>query len=77
MTETAKHALALALKATAVLLAANEIRGLLLAGPVLYAMYEAGGTLMALWLGFSSLAGIALSVIVPLFIAKKVKHRLA
>ena len=77
MTEAAKHVLALALKATAVLLAANEIRGLLLAGPVLYAMYEAGGTLMALWLGFSSLAGIALSVIVPLFVAKKLKLRLA
>ena len=73
----AKQFLALALKASAVLLAVNEIRGLLLAGPVLYAMYDAGGTLMALWLGFCSLAGIAVSVIVPLFVAKKLQVRLA
>jgi hypothetical protein len=66
-----RRLLALLLKATAILLAANEIRGLLLAGPVLYAMYEAGGTLMALWLGFSSLAGIALSVVMPLLLARK------
>ena len=51
--------------------------GLLLAGPVIYAMYESGGTLMAIWLGFSSLAGIALSVFVPLFAARKLQARLA
>lgn len=73
----AKQLLALALKASAVLLAVNEIRGLLLAGPVLYAMYEAGGTLMALWLGFCSLAGIVLSMVVPLFLAKRLQARLA
>ena len=37
-------------------LVANEARGLILAGPVLYGMYEAGGTLMAVWLVFCSLA---------------------
>lgn len=52
----------------------NEVRGVILAVPVLYAMYEAGGTAMAIWLGFCSLAGIALSVIVPIIAAKKVKH---
>jgi hypothetical protein len=76
MTIAARQFLALALKASAILLAANEVRGLLLAGPVLYAMYEAGGTLMAIWLGFSSLAGIALSTIMPLFLAKKLQVRL-
>lgn len=67
---------AILLKAGAVLLAVNEIRGLLLAGPVIYAMYQSGGTLMAVWLGFSSLAGIALSVFVPLLAAKKLQARL-
>lgn len=52
----------------------NEVRGVILAVPVLYAMYEAGGTAMAIWLGFCSLAGIALSVIVPMFAAKRLKR---
>ncbi len=61
----------LALKSVLVLLVTNEVRGLLLAGPVLYAMYQAGGTLMAIWLGFCSLAGIALSIVVPVVVAKR------
>jgi hypothetical protein len=60
-------------KSALVLFAANEIRGLVLAGPVLYAMYEAGGTVMAIWIGFCTLAGIALSVAVPLFFAKNAR----
>lgn len=64
------------LKIGAVALILNEVRGMILAVPVLYAMYEAGGTLMAIWLGFCSLAGIALSVIVPMFAVKKVQKRL-
>ena len=55
------------------LLIANEIRGLALAVPVLYGMYVAGGTLMAIWIGVCSLAGIALSVIGPLFVARRLK----
>jgi hypothetical protein len=58
-------------KSTLLLLVTNEVRGLILAGPVLYAMYQAGGTLMAIWLGFCSLAGIALSVFVPMVAAKR------
>ena len=54
-------------------LVANEVRGFVLAAPVLYGMYEAGGTAMALWLGFCALAGIILSVAAPLFVAKKLK----
>jgi hypothetical protein len=38
---------------------------------VLYGLYEAGGTAMAIWLAFCSLAGIAISVLVPLFLARK------
>ena len=55
------------------LLIANEIRGLALAVPVLYGMYVAGGTLLAIWIGVCSLAGIALSVIGPLFVARRLK----
>lgn len=64
------------LKLGAVAILFNEIRGLILAVPVLYGMYQAGGTLMAIWLGVSSLGGIALSVIVPLFAARKLRKRL-
>ena len=53
----------------------NEIRGIVLAGPVIYGMYQAGGTLMAIWLGVCSLGGIALSVIVPIFVEKRFKLR--
>lgn len=51
----------------------NEVRGMVLAVPVLYGIYEAGGTWMAIWIGICSLAGIALSVIVPLIAAKKLQ----
>ncbi len=51
----------------------NEVRGMVLAVPVLYGIYEAGGTLMAIWIGVCSLAGIALSVIVPMIAANKIQ----
>lgn len=63
----------LLLKGAAVALVFNEIRGFILAAPVLYGIYQAGGSLMAIWVGISSLGGIALSVIVPLFAAKKMR----
>ena len=63
----------LMLKAGIALLVANEVRGLILAAPVLYAMYEAGGSVMAVWIGICSLAGIGLSVVGQLFVAKKLK----
>jgi hypothetical protein len=58
-------------KAGVLVLLANEVRGLILAAPVLYGMYAAGGTMMAVWLGLCSLAGIALSVIAPTVAARK------
>jgi hypothetical protein len=64
---------ALLLKVGIVALVANEVRGFILAAPVLYGMYLSGGTMMALWLGFCSLAGIFLSVAAPIFVAKKLK----
>ena len=63
----------LVIKAGLALLVANEVRGFVLAAPILYGMYEAGGTIMAIWLGICSLAGIALSVVGPLFLARKFK----
>lgn len=51
----------------------NEVRGIILAAPVLYGVYEAGGTWTAIWLGASALGGIALSVIVPIFAARRLK----
>jgi hypothetical protein len=63
----------LLVKAGLAALVANEVRGLILAGPVLYGMYQAGGTAMAIWVGLCSLAGIALSVVGPLFVARKFK----
>ena len=73
MNGLASVSVALILKAGIALLVANEIRGLILAAPVLYGMYQAGGTLMAVWIGICSLAGIALSVVGPLFVAKMLK----
>ena len=63
----------LLVKAGLAALVANEVRGIILAGPVLYAMYEAGGTAMAAWIAFCSLAGIALSVVAPMVLARKLK----
>jgi hypothetical protein len=63
----------LLVKAGLGVLVANEVRGLILAGPVLYGLYEAGGTAMAAWVAFCSLAGIAISVFGPLFVARKFK----
>jgi hypothetical protein len=64
----------LQLKIGIVALVANEVRGFLFAAPVLYAMYAAGGTAMALWIGFCSLAGIAFSVVAPVFALKKLNR---
>lgn len=73
MSELISTLTGLFVKAGLVALVANEVRGFVLAAPVLYGMYASGGELMALWLGFCSLAGIALSVVAPLFVAKKLK----
>jgi hypothetical protein len=54
-------------------LAINEIRGLIMAGPVLYALWISGGTMTAIIVALSSLGGIALSVIVPLYAARRIK----
>jgi len=75
MSKTLSFLISLVLKGGAVLLVVNEVRGMILAIPVLYALYEAGGTWMAIWLAFCSLGGIALSVVVPMFVARKLLRR--
>lgn len=74
MSATLSTFLGLFFKAGTVAIIFNEVRGVILAVPVLYAMYESGGSAMAIWLGFCSLAGIALSVIVPIFAARKLER---
>lgn len=76
MTGSLSSMLEVLLKLGGVALVFNEIRGLILAAPVLWAMYESGGTWMAIWLGICSLGGIALSVIVPLIVARTVRKRM-
>jgi hypothetical protein len=71
-----KRALKFFAKLGVLLLVLNEVRGFILAAPVFYALWHSGGTLMA-WLAFCSLAGIALSVIVPLIAARWVKRHSA
>lgn len=66
----------LVLKSAVILLILNEIRGLILAVPVLYGIYQAGGSWMAWWIGFCALAGIALSVIIPMLAARKLEAAL-
>lgn len=71
-----KRALALMLRIGAVALALNEIRGLILAGPIIYGLAVNGGGLMAAWIAFCSLAGIALSVVVPIWIARRLERKI-
>jgi len=63
----------LLLKSGIVAWLANEVRGVVLAGPVIYAMYRSGGAWMAMWLGLCALAGIAISVVAPILVARKLK----
>ena len=52
-----------------------EVRGAVMAAPVFYAMWASGGDAMKIWLGICALAGIALSVAVPWFVAKRISRR--
>ncbi len=59
------------LKFGAVAVILNEVRGLILAGPVIYGLYQSGGTAVAIWIAFCSLVAIVLSVVIPMFAIKK------
>lgn len=71
MSATLNLLLAAFLKIGIVAFVLNEVRGLILAAPVLYGLYLSGGTPMAIWLAVCSLGGIALSVIVPMFALRR------
>ena len=73
MTEYLSAFVSVLMRVGAVAFVANEVRGLVLAGPVLYGMYQAGGTVMAIWTAICSLAGIALSVALPMVAAKRLR----
>ena len=73
MTEYFSAFVSVLMRIGAVAFVANEVRGLVLAGPVLYGMYQAGGTVMAIWTALCSLAGIALSVGLPIVAAKRLR----
>jgi len=73
MSATLSTLLAAFLKVGWIALIFNEVRGAILAVPVLYGMCQAGGSWMAIWVGFCSLVGIALSVELPLIAARKIQ----
>ena len=76
MDDTLRTLLAVVFRGAALLLVANEVRGFALAAPILYGMYQAGGSIMAIWIGFCSLAGVALSVVVPMALATRIRRKL-
>lgn len=65
------------LKFGVVLVVLNEIRGVVMAAPVIWGLYETGGSAWAWFITACMLAGIAFSVIVPLMIAAWAKEKLA
>jgi hypothetical protein len=58
----------------AVALVLNEIRGLIAAGPVLYALWLSGSDKLALVAAASSLGGIALTVVIPALLVRRAKR---
>lgn len=56
-------------------LIANEVRGAILAVPVLYTLWHTGGGAMKLWLCFCTVAGIAFSVLVSMWAVRKWRAR--
>ncbi len=59
------------------LIIANEIRGIVFAAPVFVTLYKTWGTLTEIVLACSALAGIALSVYLPILALKKMQRRAA
>ena len=52
----------------------NEIRGAVLAAPVLWGLFQVN-TVMAVWTSLCMLGGIALSVIVPAWALQRLNHK--
>lgn len=52
----------------------NEIRGIVMAAPILYGLWQTGGTWVAWLIAICSLAGIVLTVAVPLWLANRLQR---
>jgi hypothetical protein len=74
MTTTLSSILGVLMKTGFLLVILNEVRGIILAAPVIYGLWLSGGTLMAWYLAFCSLAGILLSVLLPIYAANTAKR---
>jgi hypothetical protein len=48
-----------------------EVRGAIATAPVFYGLWLSGGTLMALWLAFCTLCGIAVTTVVPTLVLRR------
>ena len=68
--------LSLLLKFGAALLVANEIRGVIMAAPLIWKLYDFGGSQWDLFITLCMLCGIALSMIIPLMLAAWAKEKL-
>ena len=68
--------ISLLLKFGAALLVANEIRGVVMAAPLIWKLYDAGGSRWDLFITLCMLCGIAVSLVVPLMLAAWAKEKL-
>lgn len=68
--------LSLLLKFGAALLVVNEIRGVVMAAPLIWKLYDAGGSQWDMFITLCMLAGIAVSVVVPLMLAAWAREKL-
>ncbi|MFN2100492.1 hypothetical protein [Altererythrobacter sp. MF3-039] len=66
----------LLLKFGLALVVLNEIRGIIMAAPLIWGLYTAGGSAWDWFITLCLLAGIAVSVIVPLMLAAWAKEKL-
>lgn len=57
--------------------AIRNVIGVLAVIPVFTKMIEMGGTPMAIWLAFCSVAGIALNILLPTLAYRKLRAKLA
>lgn len=58
-----------------VLVALNEVRGIIMAGPVLVTLFATGNTVTQVIVALCTLGGIAASVLVPALVARRLRRR--
>jgi hypothetical protein len=57
--------------------AVRNVIGLIAVVPIFAELIRQGGTLMAIWIGVCSLAGVALNIALPTLAYRKIRARLA